>query len=322
MKCNPGKSAFLKVAMAAFIFLFALNACTAKPKVTHVIKFAVLPVLDSLPMYVAQQEGLFEKYNLDVELVPVGSGPERDQLLAANQVDGVINEVLTTILNNREKQNIQIVRFARAATAENALFSILASQKSGITDVNDLKGVGIGISEGTVIAYLTDRLLQKEGFLPEDIVTIAVPKIPDRLVLLNNGELTAGTMPEPVSSLLALQGAKVVLADSKYPELSHSTISFRSEYISTYPEAVRNFLAAIEEAVTAINADPTKYESTLLESNILPPPLAGKFKVPPFVTASVPNPTQFEDVRQWALDKGLLIETVSYEVCVNATFLP
>jgi NitT/TauT family transport system substrate-binding protein len=322
MKCNPSKSVFLKVVLVVFVFLFGLNACSAKSKDAQEIKFAVLPVLDSLPMYVAQQEGFFKKYNLEVELISVGSGPERDQLLAANQVDGVINEVLTTILNNREKQNIQIVRFARAATSDNALFSILASQKSGITDVNDLKGIGIGISEGTVIAYLTDRLLQKEGFFPEDIVTIAVPKIPDRLALLNNGELTAGTMPEPVTSLLVMQGAKVVLADNKYPELSHSTISFRSEYLSNNPDAVRNFLAAIEEAITAINEDPTKYESILLESNILPAPLEGKFKIPPFVTASVPSESQFEDVRQWAMDKGMLSESVSYEVCVNDTFLP
>lgn len=322
MKRKLSKYAFLKAVLGVLIFTIIFSACAPKPKVSFSLKFAVLPVLDSLPMYVAQQEGFFEKYNLDVELIPVGSGPERDQLLAANQVDGVINEVLTTILNNREKQNIQIVRFARAATKENALFSILASQKSGITDVNALKGVEIGISEGTVIAYLTDRLLQKEGFLPDEIVTVAVPKIPDRLALINNGELPAGTMPEPVSSLLVLQGATVVLADSKYPELSHSTISFRSEYITAYPDAVKSFLAAIEEAVIAINTDPSKYAPTLLESNILPAPLEGKFEVPPFVTASVPSEAQFEDVHQWAADKGLLNQIVQYDTCVNASFLP
>ncbi|NTW44997.1 MAG: hypothetical protein HGB14_11350, partial [Anaerolineaceae bacterium] len=38
--------------------------------------------------------------------------------------------------------------------------------------------------------------------------------------------------------------------------------------------------------------------------------------------ASEPSPAQFEDVRQWALDKGMLSEIVSYHVCVNDTFLP
>ncbi|MHB8134894.1 MAG: ABC transporter substrate-binding protein [Anaerolineaceae bacterium] len=316
------KNSITKIILFVFMIIFALSACNPKPKETAALKFAVLPVLDSLPIYVAEQEGFFKKHNLDVEIIPVGSGPERDQLLAADQVDGVINEVLTTIMNNRETEKIQIVRFARAATKENALFSILASQKSGITTVDQLKGVEIGISEGTVIAYLTDRLLQKEGFLPEDIVTVAVPKIPDRLALISNGELAAGTMPEPVSSLLVLQGATVVLADSKYPELSHSAISFRSKFISENPDAVRNFLAAIEEAVTAINSNPSKYERTLLDSNILPAVLQGKFEVPPFVTASVPSETQFQDVLLWAQEKGMLTTDVAYDRCVNASFLP
>jgi NitT/TauT family transport system substrate-binding protein len=251
MKRNPGKIVFLRTILIGFVLVFVLGACGPKPAETYLLKFAALPVLDSLPVYVARQEGLFEKYNLQVELIPVSSGPERDQLLASEQVDGAINEVLTTILNNRNSPNIQIVRFARAATSENALFTILASQQSGFTSVEQLKGVEIGISEGTVIAYLTDRLLQKEGFLPEDIKTIAVPKIPDRLALLGSGELAAATMPEPVTSLLVMQGASVILADSAHPELSHSTISFRSAYIADNPQAVRNFLAAIEEAVAA-----------------------------------------------------------------------
>lgn len=322
MNQNQNQNSFVKILFIGLLFFFAISACNSKPKVTSTLKFAVLPVIDSLPIYVAEQEGFFKKHNLDVEIIPVGSGPERDQLLAADQVDGVINEVLTTIMNNRETENIQIVRFARAATKENALFSILASQKSGITTVDQLKGAEIGISEGTVIAYLTDRMLQNEGFLPEDIVTVAVPKIPDRLALISNGELAAGTMPEPVSSLLVLQGAVVVLADNKYPELSHSTISFRSKFISANPETVRNFLAAIEEAVTAINSNPSKYESTLLESNILPTSLQGKFQVPPFVTANVPSETQFKDVLLWAQEKGMLTEDVAYDRCVNASFLP
>jgi len=265
---------------------------------------------------------LFEKYHLNVELVPVSSGPERDQLIAANQIDGMINEVLTTILNNRNEKNVVIVRFARAATAEIPLFSIVASAKSGITSVDQLKGVGIGISEGTVIAYLTDRMLQAEGFRSEEIVTIAVPKIPDRVTLINNGDLDAGTMPEPVASLLASQGASVVLADNKYPEYSYSTIAFRNAMVENNPQAVRAFLAAIEEAVVLINSEPAKWEATLLENNILPAALQGKFQVPIFVSAGVPSPQQYADVLAWAQEKDLISEAVPYERCIRADFLP
>ncbi len=311
-----------KVALLVFVLVFLLSACAPKASENYAIKFAVLPILDSLPMYVAQQEGIFQKYNLDVELVPVSSGPERDQLVAAGQIDGMINEVLTTILNNKEEKNVVIVRFARAATADVPLFSIIASAQSGITSVEQLKGVKIGISEGTIIAYLTDRMLQGEGFTPGDIVTVAVPKIPDRVTLLSNGELDAGTMPEPVASLLALQGAKVVLADNKYPEYSYSTIAFRNEFVENNPEAVKAFLAAIEEAVQTINADPAKWEQTLVDNNILPVPLQGKFQVPSFVTAGVPSQEQYADVLAWAQEKDLITDDVPYDQCITAEYLP
>jgi len=322
MTKNSRFSQWSKFVLLLFVLSMFLSACTPKASEKTTIKFAVLPILDSLPMYVAQQEGLFEKYNLDVELVPVSSGPERDQLIAANQIDGMINEVLTTILNNRTNKNVVIVRYARAATADTPLFSIVASAKSGITSVDQLKGVKIGISEGTVIAYLTDRMLQKEGFAQDDIVTVAVPKIPDRVTLISNGELDAGTMPEPVASLLALQGATVVLADNKYPEYSHSTIAFRNEFVESDPDAVKAFLAAIEEAVETINADPTKWEATLVENNILPVPLQGKFQVPSFVTAGVPSPEQFADVLSWAQEKELISDEVPYERCISSEYLP
>ena len=70
---------------------------------------------------------------------------------------------------------VQIVRYARTATSDSPVFFILAAGQSGITDVEQLKGVEIGVSKGTIIEYLTDRLLQAEGFNNDEINTIAVP---------------------------------------------------------------------------------------------------------------------------------------------------
>ncbi len=313
----------MRIVIVLTLFSLLLSACGSTATAEkQTLKIAVLQIIDALPMYVAQQEGYFEKHNLEVELVPVGSGPERDQLIAAGQVDGMINEVLTTMLSNRTDASVQVVRYARAATTDTPLFSILASGQSGITTLEGLKGQQIGISEGTVIAYLTDRLLELEGFTPEDIQTVAVPKIPDRMALLSSGELAAGMMPEPLSSLLALQGAAVIIDDTSHPELSYSTIAFRKAVLDENPEAVRSFLAAIEDAVAAINADPAKYETVLIENNILPAPLQGNFPMPKFVTAGVPSQTQYADVMDWALSKGLLEDEIPYDRCVTDAFLP
>jgi NitT/TauT family transport system substrate-binding protein len=312
---------FLKLVSLSILLSLALSACApaAKPLT---LKLAVLPILDTLPMYVAQEEGLFEKHKVSVEFVPVASAPERDQLIAAGQADGMVNEALSTAFFNKDKTQVQTVRFARAATPEVPLFSILASGKSGIDSLEKLKGVEIGISEGTIIDYLTDRLLQAEGFAPSDIQTIAVPKIPDRLNLLGSGELKAATLPEPATSLAVQQGSKVILDDTKHPEYSFSTITFRKAVLDQDPETIRNFLAAIEEATAMINADPSKYSDLLVKLKVVPAPIAGSFKVPTFVTAGVPTQAQWDDMLAWAKEQGMLSEDVSYTESVNPSFLP
>lgn len=286
------------------------------------LRFATLRILEALPLYVAQEEGLYAKHGVAVEIIPVGSAPERDQLIAAERADGMISEVLTGLLYNKDSQQVQIVRYARTATADSHLFSILASKQSGITSVEGLKGVPVGISDGTVIAYINDRMLQKEGLTADEIETVSVPSLGDRLALLGSGELQAAVLPEPLTSLARMQGAVVVLDDSQYPEFSHSTITFRKPVLDAHPEAVRAFLAAIEEAVALINADPAKYQQTLVDLQIVPAPLQGNFTVPKFVTAGVPTQAQFADVLAWAKEKKLIEADIAYDNLITPAFLP
>jgi len=299
------------------------NAATeASPGEMVTLRMALLPILDNLPMYVAQQEGLFEKNNVKVEFIPVGSAAERDQIIVAGQADGMINETISTLLYNKDQPQVQIVGLARSATPSASQYSILASANSGIKTPQDLRDVEIGISEGTIIEYITDRLLEAEGLTVGDYKTIAVPKIADRMALLSSGELKAATLPDPLSSLAIQQGAVVAVDDSKHPEYGYSTYAFLLPVVEQHPEAIRGFLAAIEEAAQKINADPTKWDSLLAEQKLVPAPLIGSYKMPPFPAASVPSQAQWDDALAWAKEKGLVTKDVSYADSVNPDFLP
>jgi len=201
-------------------------------------------------------------------------------------------------------------------------FFILASAQSGITDAQGLKGIEIGVSQGTVIEYVTERLLQAEGLTADEIKTIAVPKIPDRMSLLASGELSAGVLPDPLASLAVSQGAVKVLDDSLHPEYGFSVISFRKEVIDAHPDAVKAFLAAIEEASDLINLDSSKYTSLLSDKGLVPPPLLGTFEIPPFPDQGVPTEAEWLDALTWAKEKGMLTADVSYADSVNASLLP
>ncbi len=286
------------------------------------LRMAVLPIIDALPLYVAQQEGFFQDHGVAVELIPVASAPERDQLIAAGQADGMINETISDMLFNKETIQVQAVRYALRPSPGYGHFFILASGPSGITAPAGLKGVEIGVSQGTVIEYVTERLLASEGLSADEIVTLPVPKIPDRMALLASGELQAATLPDPLGALAVQSGAVIVLDDSEYPEYGFSIYSFRKAVIDSQPDSVSGFLAAIETAVELINSDPGRFTGLLEEAKIVPPPLLEAYRVPPFPLASVPTEAEWDDALNWARDKGMLKSDVSYTESVTASFLP
>lgn len=314
----------MKRSLVFFILLgLLLNACAATaPADSVTLRIAVIPVIDTLPMFVAEAEGLYAKHGVTVELIPVASAPERDQLLQAGQADGTLNELLSVMFFNRDSIQMQAVRYGHMASEGAGHFFLLVSGQSGITDLEQLKGIEIGISQGTIIEYVTDRLLEAEGFNSADIRYVAVPKIPDRMALLGSGELQAAVLPDPLGGLAVQQGASIVLDDSSYPLLGASVISFRKEFLDQHPAAVKAFLAAIEEAVGLLNSDPARFSALLTEKKLVPPPLAGSYTIPKFPLKGVSSQEEWDDVLTWARGKGLLEADISYQDSVTPAFLP
>ncbi len=300
-----------------------LAGCTvpASPQEPKTLKIGVLPITDVVPAYVAQEQGYYADEGIEVELVPVASGAERDSLIQAGGIDGELNELITTILTNAGSETkVRVVTTARRPFPDGPLFFILSSPGSGITSAEQLKGVAIGISENTVIEYVTDRVLQRQGFQPDEVVFTNVPRIPVRLELLLNDQLKAAVLPDPLASLAQMQGARVVLTDNVYPEASLSVLSFREDILKDRPNTVRAFLRAWDRAVADINADPRKFRNLLIEKARVPEPLQDRYDLPSFPEKELPSEAQVEDVIDWALEKGLISQPMRYEEVVDPAF--
>ncbi len=313
------------LAVTVCLFSSACSAISKGPQPTSQpikIRIAALRILDTLPIYVAEQEGFFTARGIKVEFIPAASAPERDQLIASGQADGLINEMTSVLFSNRSQVTVQVVRIARAATKDQPVFQVLAGKDSGITKLANLKNKLTGISQGTVIEYLFNRLVEAEGFNTADFPTTNIPSVSDRLALLQSGEVQAAILPDPFSDLAQQNGALDVIDDSSHPEFGYSTLSFRKAFIDQNPAAIKAFLAAWEEAVKAINANPGQWKDVLTQRQIVPAPVAGSYKVPSYVTASVPSEKQFQDALAWAKSKSLLTQDEAYKDCVNDSFLP
>ncbi len=322
--CTPFKRLAFAILAALLSLSSVLTACSPQARSTDIysLKIAVLPIIDALPLYVAEKQGYFGDNNIVITFIPAASAAERDQLIASGQADGMINDLVSVALYNKQSIQVQAVRFACVANAQNAMFRVLAAKNSGIKTAADLAGVPIGMSQGTVIDYVTTRLLEKEGLPSGQIQSVAVPKLPDRLALLGKGELKAATLPEPFGTIAQQGGAVLIVDDTKYPQYGNSVISFRKALIDQQPAAVKGFLAAVEKAVADINSSPEKWRAMLGEYKMVPAAVQASYSIPAFPKASIPDEAQWKDVIDWAKARQLIPGDVDYGQSVTGSYLP
>jgi NitT/TauT family transport system substrate-binding protein len=280
------------------------------------IKIGLLLIEDSVPFYIAEQEGHFRQEQLEVELIPFLSALERDSALMAGALDGAISDPVGAILLDRGQGMLKITSLGLGKTPAEGVFAILAAPGSGIEQINDLKNQQIAVSNGTIIEYVTDRLLAEQGFNETEIRKIEVKKMPIRMQMLLSGSVKAATLPEPLASIAAGKGAKILVSDADAAtSLSQTVIIFRSDVLNQRKEEVRALFRAYGRAVSAINADPEKYRSLVVEKGRIPPFMAAIY---PIAVYPMPEPFSkalFDPVAKWLVAKQLISKT-DYESMV------
>lgn len=286
------------------------------------LKVALLPILDSLPFYVAEAKGYLALEGARIEAVPVSSGLERDQLMQAGEIDGMLNEMTSTAMFNRMGVKVQALHMARKAYHAFPMFRIVAAPGSGLRAPGDLAGVPIAVSMNTIIEYVTDRLLLRKGMKRKDLRKRSVPVIPERYQLLMQGRIRAATLPDPLGISALKAGAIPIIDDASFPEYSVSLLTFSVEAMEGKASAIRHFLAAWDRAAEEINREPERYRSLLLEKIRVPRNVQEDYPMPPFPVKMVPSKDQWSDVMEWMIEKGLIKESLPYEESVSSRFLP
>jgi NitT/TauT family transport system substrate-binding protein len=304
------------------LLLFCFSAVGVNASESHQLRLALLPIPDVLPFYVAQEKGYFEEEGVKVKALPVGSPVERDQLMQAGSIDGMINEISSAAAFNRQDDQVRIVAIARAPQNTSPLFRILASPKSAINKPEDLAGVAIGVSKNTIIEYITTRMLAEAGIGGEDLRFASVPVLPERFQLLLSGQIAAATLPDPLGAAAIKAGAREIVNDLSTAELSASVITFSLAALEEKRAAVGGFMRAWDRAAADLNAAPEEHREIMLKKIRVPKMVREDFIIPPMSRSSLPTREQWEDVMAWMLEKELLDSPVSYEQTVTDEFLP
>ncbi len=263
------------------------------------LRIGVLPDADSLPLLVADAEGLFAAEGVKARLVPFKTALERDAAFQAEAVDGAVSDLLAAALAAQAGFD------QRVASLTDGRYGLVSAPGSGLAKPVDLAGVEIGISANTVIQYAADYLLTKAGVPPQAIKGLAVPKIQVRMELLLSGQLKAACLPEPLLTVARARGATLVGA-SDDAGLSAGVILFAGPVLDSRLADVTAFYRAYWRAASAINADPARYRRFLVDKAGFPEEARDAFTFVRYAKPRLPAEADVAAVMSWMKAKGLL----------------
>lgn len=305
------------------IMLLALGACTPggqSEEGTH-LRMGLLPIQDTLPFYVAEQQGYFEDEGISVELVPVKGAQERDALMQAGEIDGMLADLIAVGLFNRDEAQVKVVATSLRATQGAPQFRVLAAPGSDIASAQELIGVPVAISQNTIIEYITDRLLQAEGLSSDQIKVTEISAIPVRFEQLMAGQVQAATLPDPLAQGALAAGALLVVDDSQHAQYSQSVLCFAQSAVEAKPDTIEKFLKAWNRAVGDMNGNPEEFTDLLIEKGRVPESIRDAYQMPRFPVGEVPTEAEWQDVVDWMLDKGLIEHPLPYDGSVLSVFV-
>lgn len=316
----------MKIKIRQLVATFLLMALTlgtagcgkAPSQSTAPIKVGLLPVEDSLPFFVALQNGYFQEAGLEVQPIIFNSALERDSAFQAGQIDAGVADVVAAAAMVQAGIPLRIVSLTVGATPAEGRFAILASPHSALRTPGDLAGVPIAISDNSIIEYVTDQLLAAAGLAPGETKKTSVAKIPVRLELLLNGKLQAATLPDPFASLAQHQGAKVILDDTKARHNYSQVVILASQLLMNQrPDDLKRLLQACTRASGELNAHPEKYRSLMVEKARVPEAIKDSYPGTKYAVGQIPAPEDIQRVVNWMQAKGLLKQPLSYEELVD-----
>ncbi len=322
---------FVVLLLVGLVALLGLTGCQKAEKsatapkadtLNKPLKIGVLYIEDNLPFFVAEQEKSYEKAGLKVELIPFQSAAERDAALQAGQIDGEAADLVAAALLKKGGTDVRISSITLGATPQEGRFVLLASPKSNITKVDQLKNVPVAVSQNTIIEYITDQLLLQSGFQPSELKKMSIPKMPLRLQMLVSDQVKAALLPDPLASLAEKQGAKVILDDTKnQTNFSQVVLLFRKASIDEKKDAIKQLVKVYGEAAKSLTDNPDNYRSLLIEKAKIPAPIKDTYKSPTFSSPSLPAEEDLNRVLDWMVNKKLLDQKYTYDEMVEKDLL-
>jgi ABC-type nitrate/sulfonate/bicarbonate transport system substrate-binding protein len=264
--------------MAAIALVTVLLVVSRPRKDAGEVRIGSLPIIASLPIFVADENRLFAHENVRSKTIPFSNSNDMVNALVVGQVD-VLPAVSVVPIVHLEIQSAGKARvFSHSRMSRsNALDKIIVKEGSGLRRLEDLRGRKLGVFPGTAPTNMLRVFLRKHDVDPQTVAFVQLP-VPVQLSSLESGAVDALFAYEPVTTTALAQGGYRPLFGSVYADLltpcpiGVSVIS--REFEKRHPELARRTVSALQQSLAYMASHPSESRELLPKFTTISPDIA------------------------------------------------
>jgi NitT/TauT family transport system substrate-binding protein len=230
----------------AFIFTIAALLALAGNAAAQRVRLGVAGISGTnAHPYVSKQLGLYQKYNIDMELIAFQGGSQLIQAMLAGDIPLSFSEGVTALATDIRNPQIYFI----GGVVNIFPFTILA--KPEIQRPGDLRGKKIAISRfGSSSDVAVRTAVERYNLKAEDVIILQVGGQSERFAALRSGVVDAAIVSPPFNLVGRKLGFKEVIDVSETgAAYAHQQIVARKDFIDGQPEFVMRILRATIEGL-------------------------------------------------------------------------
>ncbi|HSK28562.1 MAG TPA: ABC transporter substrate-binding protein [Candidatus Limnocylindria bacterium] len=244
--------AFGRFVSAWFVLLALQGVCDATAA-EKLIGFHSARTMSQAMPWIAEEAGLFRKYDLDFQLVYISSAPIVTAALLGGDAQVAVSGGEAIVRAHAQGATDLVF----VGSAKNTLTHSIVS-KAEIKRPEDLKGKKLGLTRlGANSHYFIIHALRKYGMEPSDINFIQTGGQVENLAALLSGNVDAATMTGPSGGARATaQGYRyLIYGPDLHIPFAAATLITRRSILKTRAPAIDKFVRATAEAMKIMFLD-------------------------------------------------------------------
>jgi NitT/TauT family transport system substrate-binding protein len=284
----------LLAALAVGAFVAATSACgssdgssgtsSASSGGTTTVKVGIIPILDVAPLYLGQQQGIYKKHGLKLEMTPAQGGAAIVPAVVSGQLQFGFSNMASLMLAQTNNVPVKaVVEGVNSTGVDGKDFGATVVKKgSPLSSAKDLEGKKVAVNTLKNINDTTVRESVREaGGDPSKVklVELAFDQMP---AALDKGQVDAAFAVEPALTTIKEQGGTEIA--SSYVDVAKDltvAMYFTSQsYEQKNPETVKKFREATEESLKYADGHPDEVRKVLTTYTKIPSALLSKLTLP------------------------------------------